>query len=175
MFTFCPSCGSEKIRFEERKVFRCPECGFIYYHNVASATGCIIDTGKAVALLVRAKEPALGKLDLPGGFVNPDEGALDGLRRECLEEIGWDPGLNFSFLAALPNTYPYKGVVYKTCDFFFTVSAPGLKEADLRLDPEEIAGVRFVKYEAVNFEDLAFDSTRRAVRLFLDRRDKTGS
>jgi ADP-ribose pyrophosphatase YjhB (NUDIX family) len=121
-------------------------------------------------LLVRAKEPALGKLDLPGGFVNPDEGAVDGLRRECREEIGWDPGGGFSFLTALPNTYPYKGIVYKTCDFFFTVSAPGLREADLRLDPEEIGGVRFIRYGAVNLREIAFDSARQAVRLFLDRK-----
>ncbi|MDR0524254.1 MAG: NUDIX domain-containing protein [Spirochaetaceae bacterium] len=171
MFRFCPACGSEKIRFEKGKVFRCP-CGFVYYHNVASATGCIIDAGGMVVLLIRAKEPALGKLDVPGGFVNPEESALDGLRRECREEIGWDPGTeaNFSFLTALPNTYPYKGIEYKTCDFFFTLSAPGLQESDLRLDPEEIGGVRFIRYEDVNLKDLAFDSTRQALRFFLSHK-----
>jgi ADP-ribose pyrophosphatase YjhB (NUDIX family) len=137
---------------------------------VASATGCIIDTGQAIVLLVRAKEPAKDKLDLPGGFVNPDEEAVMGLRRECQEELGWDPGSDCSFLGALPNTYPYKGIIYKTCDFFFTVSAPTLKESDFRLDPEEIKGVRFIKYREINIEDLAFDSTKRAVKAFLNTR-----
>jgi ADP-ribose pyrophosphatase YjhB (NUDIX family) len=170
MFRFCPSCGSSHIRFEHNKVFRCPDCGFVYYHNVASATGCIITAGEALVFLVRAKDPAKGKLDLPGGFVNPDEMAAEGLRRECREEIGWDPGPDFSFLAAFPNTYPYKGIIYKTCDFYFSISAPGLQEGDLRLDPKEIAAVRFITPAAINFDDLAFDSTRRAVKAFLDKR-----
>jgi ADP-ribose pyrophosphatase YjhB (NUDIX family) len=139
---------------------------------VAAATGCIIDTGETIALLIRAKEPAKGKLDLPGGFVNPDEGAIDGLRRECREEIGWDPGPDFSLLASFPNIYPYKGIVYRTCDIFFTISAPGLTEADLKLEPKEIGGVRFIKPSEVNLDDLAFDSTRRAVQAFLEKRRK---
>jgi 8-oxo-dGTP pyrophosphatase MutT (NUDIX family) len=139
----------------------------VYYHNVAAATGCVIAVGSAVALLVRAKEPARGKLDLPGGFVDPDEDAISCLRRECREEIGWDPGPNLTFLASFPNTYPYKNIVYKTCDSYFTVSAPDLDESCFTLDPEEIAGVRFIRPELVRPEDLAFDSTRKAVAFFL--------
>ena len=169
MFRFCPSCASPHIRFEYAKLFRCPKCGFVYYHNVASATGCVIVVGEAIALLVRAKEPARGKLDLPGVFVNPDEEAVTGLRRECREEIGWDPGPDLAFLGAFPNTYPYKNIVYKTCDFYFTVSAPDLTESGFNLDPKEIAAVRFVNPRKINAHDLAFDSTRRAVALFLSR------
>jgi ADP-ribose pyrophosphatase YjhB (NUDIX family) len=170
MFHFCPACGSQGIRFEKNILFRCPDCGFVYYHNVAAAAGGIIDTGETVALLVRAKEPAKGKLDLPGGFINPDEGAVEGLRRECREELGWDPGPEAVFLASFPNTYPYKGVVYKTCDCFFILSAPGMDERDFRLDPDEIAGLRFIKPEAVDMDELAFDSTRRALQGFLEKR-----
>ncbi|MDR3139990.1 MAG: NUDIX domain-containing protein [Treponema sp.] len=170
MFHYCPSCASPNIRFEREKLFRCPDCGFIYYHNIAAATGCVINTEKGIILLVRAKEPALGKLDLPGGFVNPGEGALDGLRRECLEEIGWDPGPKVSLFASFPNTYPYKDIIYRTCDLFFSLWAPDLTEGDLRLDPEEIGGVRFFKPGEICLEDLAFDSTRRAVTAFLEQK-----
>jgi ADP-ribose pyrophosphatase YjhB (NUDIX family) len=166
MFRFCPSCASPNIRFERNKVFRCPDCGFVYYHNVAAATGCVISVRDTVMLLVRAKEPALGKLDLPGGFVNPGEGAIEGLRRECREEIGWDPGPEVSLFASFPNTYPYRNIVYQTCDLFFTLSAPDLREGDLRLDPKEIGGVRFIHPREIKFEDLAFDSTRRALKAF---------
>jgi ADP-ribose pyrophosphatase YjhB (NUDIX family) len=167
MFRFCPSCASPNIRFEGEKVFRCPDCGFVYYHNVAAATGCVISARDGLMFLVRAREPAAGKLDLPGGFVNPGEGAIEGLRRECLEEIGWDPGPQVSLFASFPNTYPYKNIVYRTCDLFFTLSAPDLGEGDLRLDPKEIGGVRFIKPGEISFDDLAFDSTRRAIRAFL--------
>ena len=154
--------------------FHCPDCGFVYYHNTAAATGCVIQVGEKVLLLVRDKEPALGKLDLPGGFVDPGEGALEGLCRELREELGWLPSFKpgesaaetFTLFASFPNTYPYKNIVYNTCDIFFTVSVPFLAEKDLRLEAGEIAGVRFMRPEEIKSEDLAFDSTRRAIKAF---------
>ncbi|GHV88040.1 DNA mismatch repair protein MutT [Spirochaetia bacterium] len=173
MFRYCPSCASPNIQFTENKRFDCPDCGFVYYHNTAAATGCIISTGETIVLLVRGKDPAKGKLDLPGGFVDPAEGALDGLRRECREELGWDPetatpGAKFSLFASFPNVYPYKGIPYNTCDMFFTITAPGLTEKDLHLEADEIAGVRFIRPADVNLDDLAFDSTRRAVKAYIE-------
>jgi ADP-ribose pyrophosphatase YjhB (NUDIX family) len=189
MFKYCPSCASESIRFEQNKKFVCPECGFTYYHNTAAATACLIRTGpadpaspggiapgeEALVFLVRGKEPAKGKLDLPGGFVDPGEGALDGLYRECREELGWEaPEGGFSLLASFPNVYPYKGVVYNTCDLFFILSAPGLTEKDFRLEESEVSGVRFLKLAEIDFDkiagEIAFDSARRAVRVYLDSR-----
>jgi ADP-ribose pyrophosphatase YjhB (NUDIX family) len=119
---------------------------------------------------VRAKEPARGKLTLPGGFVNPDEGAFEGLRRECLEELAWDPGADLRLYASFPNVYLYKGFEYNTCDLYFSVFAPSVSVADFRLDPDEVAEVRFLLYDGINFGELAFDSTRRAVRAFLDQK-----
>jgi NADH pyrophosphatase NudC (nudix superfamily) len=168
MFTFCPSCGSRNIRFEQNKKFRCPDCGFVYYHNTAAATGCIISTGDEIILLVRAKDPARGKLDMPGGFVDPGEGVFDGLRRECREEMGWDPGPNCTLFASFPNIYPYKNITYNTCDLFFAVTAPGLTPEDFTLEENEIEGLRFVKPGDVKPEDLAFESTRRAMKAYLE-------
>jgi 8-oxo-dGTP pyrophosphatase MutT (NUDIX family) len=170
MFRFCPACASPKISFEEDKVFRCPDCGFVYYHNTAAAAGCIISVPdkNSIVLLIRAKEPARGRMDLPGGFIDPGESALEGLRRECREELGWDAPDSFSFLASFPNVYLYKTVPYRTCDFFFTLSVSGLTENDFRLDENEIAGVRFVNPRSLNFEDLAFDSTRHALKAYQD-------
>ena len=172
-FQHCPSCASKNIQFNGRK-FDCPDCGFVYYHNVAAATGCVIQAGERVLFLVRDREPSLGKLDLPGGFVDPGEGALEGLLRELQEELGWQPPLKpgaaaadaFTLFASFPNVYPYKNTVYNTCDLFFAVSAPGLTENDLRLEAGEVAGVRFMRLDEVKSEDLAFDSTRRAIEAF---------
>jgi ADP-ribose pyrophosphatase YjhB (NUDIX family) len=173
MFRYCPSCASEKIEFNRNRVFRCPDCGFVYYHNTATGAGCVISTGETVVLLVRGKDPAKGKLDVPGGFVEPGEGVLDGLLRECREEIGWEPPEPaFSFLASFPNSYPYKGINYTTCDIFFTISAAGLSEKDFHIDPEEIGGLRFIKPSEINFDDLAFDSTRKALRAYLEMAKK---
>jgi ADP-ribose pyrophosphatase YjhB (NUDIX family) len=175
MFRYCPSCASQNIRFQENKRFYCPDCGLVYYHNTAAATAGIINTGEGVVLLVRAKEPGKGKLDLPGGFVDPGEGALEGLIRECREELGWDPlavepASRFSFFASYPNTYPYKGFRYNTCDLVFTIDAPGLTMADLRLEAAEVAAVRFIRPEEIDYNEIAFDSARQALRSWAAQR-----
>jgi len=177
MFKFCPSCASEKITFSKGNMFRCPACGFVYYHNTAAATGCVIAVPEnaAIMFLVRGKEPSKGKLDLPGGFVDPGEGVLEGLYREIQEEIGWSPPVPdgmplakvFTLFASFPNVYPYKNIDYNTCDLYFSLSAPGLREEDLRLRHGEIDAVRFLKPEEINYNEFAFVSTRRAVQTYL--------
>ena len=173
MFQYCPFCGTKKIQYEKNR-FNCPDCGFVYFHNTAAATGCVIQAGEKLLLLVRGREPALGKLDLPGGFVDPGEGVLEGLRRELLEELHWAPPVPpgkaladvYRLFASFPNTYPYKNIVYNTCDLFFTVSAPGLREEDLSPEAGEIAELRFMRPGEINLEDIAFGSVRRAIEIF---------
>ena len=173
MFQYCPSCGGKNIKFKGNK-FHCPDCSFVYYHNTAAATGCVIQSGEKVLLLVRGKEPSLGKLDLPGGFVDPGEGVFEGLLRELREELCWEPPVPpgksapevLKLFASFPNTYPYKNIVYNTCDMFFTVSAPGLTEKDIRAQAAEIAEIRFVRPDEIKPDELAFESTRRAIEAF---------
>ena len=173
MFQYCPSCGKGNISFNKNK-FLCPDCEFTYFHNTAAASGCLIRADDKVVLLVRGNEPALGKLDLPGGFVDPDEGLLEGLYREIREELGWEPPIPpgmplseyFNFLASFPNKYLYKNIVYNTCDVFFTISVPGLKEKEFTPEAGEISKIRFVEPNEISLDDLAFDSTRRAMVAF---------
>jgi len=171
-------CASRKITFTEGKVFRCPDCNFIYYHNIAAATGCLIivpetgaekpdKTSDRLVFLVRGKEPAIGKLDLPGGFVDIGEGVIEGLYREMQEELGWKPATVPELLASFSNVYEYKGINYNTCDMYFSVRAPGLKPEDLRLEEGEISGVRFLKPDEIDFDQIAFPSTVNAVKKYL--------
>ena len=185
MFTYCPSCASKKIRFELDKIFHCPDCDFIYYHNTAAAAGCLIsipetDGEERLMLLVRGKEPMKGKLDLPGGFVDPGENILEGLYRELKEEIGWAPPITaespltqvFKFFASFPNVYPYKNITYNTCDLFFNVLAPGLREQDLRLEKSEISAVHFLRPQEIDFEEIAFESMKQVIRAYLKQNDR---
>jgi hypothetical protein len=64
--------------------------------------------------------------------------------------------MKIELFASFPNIYPYKNIVYNTCDMFFTVYAPDLTEEDLHPEAGE-----------VKMEDLAFDSTRKAIAAFL--------
>jgi len=124
---------------------------------------------------VRGKDPGKGLMDLPGGFVDPGEGVLEGLYRELREEINWMPPVPggvkltdiFKLFASFSNVYKYKGIDYNTCDMYFTISAPGLTRDDLRLQEGEIADVLFLKPEQIDFDQFAFESTRRAVKAYL--------
>jgi ADP-ribose pyrophosphatase YjhB (NUDIX family) len=155
------------VKFEWGQRFSCGDCGFEYFQNVAASTGCIINTGAGILFEVREKEPGKGKLTLPGGFVNPNEGAIEAVRRECAEEIGWDPK-EVEFLVSFPNVYPYKKVVYNTCDLYFTVSAPKLTLSCLTVDLKETSEIRFIKINEINFDDIAFDACKKALRYFIE-------
>jgi len=173
MFKYCPSCASERINFNGRNFF-CPDCAFTYFHNTAAASGCVIETDGKILLLVRGKEPSIGKLALPGGFVDKGEGVLDGLRREIKEELGWEPVIPpgmplpefFRLFASFPNTYLYKNIEYNTCDVFFTISVPGLSKNDFSPDAGEVTDIVFLKPDDIRPEDLSFDSTRRAMEAY---------
>jgi ADP-ribose pyrophosphatase YjhB (NUDIX family) len=174
MFKYCPACASQKIIFEGGRFFRCPDCGFVYYHNIAAATGCLISVpcpdGERFVFTVRGKEPGKGFLDLPGGFIDIGEGAIEGLYREMREEIGWAPQ-DAELYASFANVYKYKGIDYNTCDLYFTVSAPGLKPEDLCLQEGEITGVKFLKREEINLDEFAFESTKKAVKAYFDKKN----
>jgi ADP-ribose pyrophosphatase YjhB (NUDIX family) len=52
----------------------------------------------------RAIEPAKGRWDIPGGFVQIDESAEEAARREVREETGLEVALR-SYLGSFPDTY----------------------------------------------------------------------
>jgi len=164
-FKFCPACGTEGIHWVADRFWRCPSCGFEYFHNVATAAGLILTRGPAVLTVIRAKDPARGKLALPGGFVDPGERAEDAVRRECLEEIGWQPHA-LTFLASFPNSYAYRSVVYNTCDLYFTADATDLADSELSCDHEEVSGVRWIHPATMDPAEIAFDSTRKAIQSY---------
>ena len=165
-FKFCPACASPRLRGERGRMWVCPDCGFEYFHNVATAAGIIIDFSGSIILLRRAKEPQRGMLGLPGGFIEPGESAEDGVLRECEEELGWAPG-HIDFLASYPNIYPYQGIPYATCDLYFCAGATALDVAKFRADPAEVAEIGRFPVEAIPWDAIAFGSLRRALRNYV--------
>ena len=88
-FGFCPMFGSKHFDINNEKSKQCDNCGFVFYSNPSSATAAFIVNDKNELLVVkRGKEPAKGTLDLPGGFVDMDETAEEGMTREIREETG---------------------------------------------------------------------------------------
>lgn len=167
-FNFCPNCGGKNIQNVNMRKWKCDDCGFTLYNNVAAAVGLVIQNKNGKVLFEkRAKEPRKGFLALPGGFVDPNETAEEACIRECKEEIGVEP-LSVKYIATFPNTYEYKNVLYKTCDIFFEAVLP--ENAELHAQEGEVLG--FEEVSIKNEEDLkdvplAFESARKTLTLWL--------
>ena len=150
-FKYCPKCGSDGFSVNNEKSKRCSSCGFVYYFNPSAAVACFIRNEVGELLVVRrAKDPAKGTLDLPGGFVDLHESAEEAVRREVKEETGLDVKSS-KYLFSIPNIYLYSGFEVHTEDLFFECYATtfdGLIAAD---DASEIVVLKLQEVDASLF------------------------
>ena len=104
-FLYCPECGSPHFEVNNEKSKKCTDCGFVYYFNPSSATvALILNEKKELLVCRRAKEPAKGTLDLPGGFIDMNETGEEGVGREVWEETGLKVE-KATYQFSLPNIY----------------------------------------------------------------------
>ena len=164
-FRFCPKCGVDKLVSDDGKSVRCTACGFRYFHNMAAAVMGILVTPSGILLARRAEEPGKGMLDLPGGFVDYGESLEEALVREIQEELGFRPAVP-EYIGSFPNTYVFGGVTYCTSAAVFKVDLP--RVPDLREVRGELTEVIVRKPEALNLEELAFESAKAAVRRYVE-------
>ena len=165
IFKFCPVCGSRHFAIHNFKSKQCQDCGFTYYANPCSATAAFIINDRRELLVVRrAKEPAKGTLDLPGGFVDMGETVEEGMRREIMEETGLTVG-DIQYLFSSPNVYMYSGMGVHTLDMDYLVHISG---DDIAVRAADDAAESFwVPLEQVNPADFGLTSIRNAVVRFL--------
>ncbi len=170
-FRYCPVCGSRRFEENNFKSKRCADCGFTYYANPCSATAAFIRNGRGDLLVaVRGKEPAKGTLDLPGGFVDMDETAEEGIVREVREETGLDVG-DPRYLFSIPNRYLYSGMIIHTLDMFYEILVPDdvTPQAD-----DDAAALSWMALEEVDPRLFGLDSISKAVKRYLQyNNDKT--
>ena len=163
-FQFCPVCGSECFVENNFKSKKCDLCGFIYYFNSAAATAVFI-TNRVGELLVvrRAKEPAKGSFDLPGGFVDLYETAEEAIRREVKEETALQISTP-EYLFSLPNIYLYSGFDVHTVDLFYQFSIDSFSGLEAGDDAESllILGRNEIRPDA-----FGLTSIRRGVEIWL--------
>jgi NAD+ diphosphatase len=158
-FHLCPVCGSKDISYDSLKKYRCCACEWEFYQNTAAAVAGILEFDGKVLAVIRNREPGLGKLDFPGGFVDPLESAEQALEREIREELNVELN-SIRYLCSAPNIYSYKNVEYCTCDIFFTAK---LKTDLFKIEQTEIAGYNWFAPEELNPEEFAFQSMREAI------------
>ena len=166
-FLFCPKCGSSDFEIHNALSKHCSHCGFTYYQNPRASTAAFIINGKGELLVARrAKEPAKDTLDLPGGFVDNEENAEQGMVREIFEETGLQISPeSVTYLYSVPNVYHYSGMDIHTLDLFFLCRIEG---DDIAVKAADDAGeLTWVPLSEVYVERFGLHSIRQAVHRFL--------
>ena len=160
----CPGCGSTNCSSPTIKQFVCRDCGFQYFQNASSAVIAIISDAQGRVLFTRReREPARGKLDLPGGFVDPLETAETAVTREVEEETGLLVTAT-RFLTTFTNTYVYRDVSYYTLDLVFVCT---VRDLSVLVASDEVSDVLFLWPPEIDPTEIGFDSVRNALHAFL--------
>lgn len=161
-FQFCPRCGCDDFRPQSDKKFRCDNCEFIYYINACgTVVGLIKDDQGRILFTERAKPPAQGMLDLPGGFIDLHETAESALLREIREELNVEV-VYYQFLFSQPNQYLFKSMLYHTIDFFFLCTA---KDLNVIQTSDEVSAFQFLSIDQIKENKIGFESIKRGVQI----------
>jgi ADP-ribose pyrophosphatase len=143
---------------------RCESCGFVFYMNASAAVAAFIVNNSGDLLVCRrGKNPEIGTLDLPGGFIDNNETAEEAICREISEELNAKVN-SAKYLYSLPNIYEYSNLTIPTLDMFFSCeleSTSDLKPAD------DVADCFFVSLSELDPELFGLKSIKKAVALFL--------
>jgi len=162
IFQYCPRCKSEKVLYDGLKGYSCDDCGWLFFQNVATAVGVIMEYKDKLLFVVRNKDPQKGKLDLPGGFLDPGESIEQAAKREIREEIGIAID-KLEYFGSYPSIYEYEGIPYNTCDVILVTRISNLP-TDFS---EEVKEIKVLKPEEINLNKIAFESVGSAVSAYL--------
>lgn len=166
LFSYCPKCGSPRFEVHNAKSKKCADCGFVYYFNPSSATVALIMNERGELLVCRrAKEPARGTLDLPGGFIDMNETGEEGVAREVREETGLEVTCT-EYLFSLPNLYLYSGFLVHTLDMFYRCTVADTAHYRAM---DDAADLFFLPLDAVRPEEFGLGSIREGLRRFLKK------
>ena len=163
LFRCCPQCGAALPA--PSSPLCCSACGLRYYFNpTCAAAGFLHDAGGRFLFIRRAKDPAKGKLAVPGGFIDLGETAEEALRRETMEEVGLAID-DIRYVCSCTNLYPYGGVTYPVVDFIFAARALQPENA---LPLDAVAGIEWLQLNDADERELAFPSMVKAWKLLKD-------
>lgn len=162
---YCPKCGSDRFVPSGERSLKCGHCGFHYFVNASAAVAALIcDDDGRLMLVTRGVEPNYGKLDLPGGFIDPMETAEDAVRRELAEELGLTVcGLEYLFSA--PNEYEFSNFKVFTLDMAFKVQVQSHKNLTAM---DDILDYRFYAEDEIDYNDIPAPSINHFVKRYFE-------
>ena len=117
----------------------------------------IVEDGRAL-VTVRAREPEKGRLDLPGGFLDPGEHPAEGIVREAREELGIGLEVDPTPILLAPHTYGPEGVWVLAIGFRARIVGGKPRPAD------DVADIRWLTADEIDQADFAWEHDRQMVR-----------
>lgn len=160
-YKYCPRCGVEGTFNSSNYSFKCHSCGFQFFINSSAAVTAIIFNDKGELLLSRrGVEPEIGKLDLPGGFIDPGENAETAMMREIKEELDLVPD-RLEYMGTFPNDYHFSGTVVFTIDLVFKCHVSDFSTLTYR---DDIIGLEFIKPHQINLDEVPFKSVKNIIK-----------
>ncbi len=163
---FCPRCGSAHFPATGERSFTCSDCSFNYYANTSAAVAVLLFNEKGELLFTRrAIEPHFGRLDLPGGFIDPMETAEQAAIREIQEELGISIH-SLQYFCSFPNEYVFSGFSVFTLDLTFLAKTEGLTEM---IAMDDISSFEFHKPKELDLEELPSISMKNIIKELIKR------
>ena len=161
-FKYCPNCSSQNVSYVNNFKLHCNDCDFVLYHNIAAAVAVVFTFEDKILFTVRNVNPDKGKLDLPGGFIDPNETAEEAACREIKEELGLNISVDkLKYITTAPNNYLYKNVPYRTMDIFFEYK---LEEDSISvIAKDEIEELIWIKRSEIDLDKIGFVSIRKVI------------
>lgn len=163
---FCPRCGSAHFPVTGSRSFKCDECSFNYFVNSSAAVAVLLFNEKEELLFTRrAIEPHFGKLDLPGGFIDPMESGEQAAIREIQEELGIRIH-SLRYFCSYPNEYIFSGYSVFTLDLAFLAKTENLHQMNAM---DDISSFEFYKPQDVDLEELPSISMKNILKELIQR------
>jgi ADP-ribose pyrophosphatase YjhB (NUDIX family) len=119
-----------------------------------------VNANGEVLVARRAKEPAKGTLDLPGGFCDCYESVEQGIAREIEEETGLKVK-ETNYLFSIPNIYSYSGMDIHTMDLFFRCTV----EEGIPVPNDDVAELEWIAIDKLKSEEFGLISIRKGVEI----------
>jgi ADP-ribose pyrophosphatase YjhB (NUDIX family) len=162
-YRYCPLCGgileNKLLKQEEHERLVCSGCQFVFYLDPKVVACIITEIDGQIVMVRRGISPGFGLWVIPGGFVDVGETVADAAVREIWEEVRLKVVID-----SLVGVYSYTGISSVIIVYEATV-LEGLPQAC-----DETLEVRLFSPKEIPWEDIAFTSTRDALRDYLSKK-----
>lgn len=160
---YCSHCGAPlRLRIpagDDRPRFVCDNCHTIHYQNPKMVVGSIPEREDKILLCRRAIEPRSGLWTIPAGFLENGETVIEGAKREAFEEA--------RAKVEILSLYTLFDLTH--INQVYLIFRARLLDHDY-MPGEESVEVRLLEEEEIPWDDIAFPSIKKTLRLYFKDR-----